>query len=142
MALEEAQTFFQSYAAAFTRKDMDAIAGMWRYPCYITDQRGGAAFKDLSAFRKNLDRLSGFYDAQGVAGAKANVREANSDDEGVARIVVDYELTDADEKTIIAWSTFYVLRKTDSGEWKACFAIADGEMNAWADRGTPLGGKH
>ncbi len=142
MTLTQAQSHFDAYAGAFARRDMGAIAAMWQYPCFISDPNGGAAFRDADAFRRNLDRLSGFYDAQGVAHADARVQTANTDFDGVAQVRVDYRLADANGQTIIAWPTDYVLRRGGDGAWKACFAIADGEVAAWAARGTPLGAKN
>lgn len=115
------------------------LADQWIYPCYVTHQLGAANFRNRESFINNLHNLSAFYDTQGVAIAKGNVAETCSRYNGVIEALVDYELCDENEKTIAAWPTTYVLRCTDDG-WKACFAIADGEIDAWAARGTPLGG--
>lgn len=139
MSLDEAQSFFDLYGDAFTRKDHETLADQWIFPCYITQQIGPAYFKDRESFVKNLGHLSAFYDAQGVAVAKGTVTEARAKYDGVIEALVDYTLNDAKNETIAAWLTTYVLRRTDDG-WKACFAIADGEIDAWAARGTPIGG--
>ncbi len=139
MTHAEAQSHFDAYADAFQRRDWDAIADVWAYPCMISDQRGGYAFRDRDGFRRNLERLGAFYAAQGVVGAAAQVRDVDAEYDGVARVRVDYRLTDASGETIIAWPTDYVLRQQTDGRWTACFGIADGEMNAWAARGTPMG---
>ena len=142
MTLTQAQSHFDAYADAFTRRDMSAIASMWQYPCFITDKSGGASFRDKDAFQRNLDRMGGFYDAQGVRHADASVNSVESNYDGVAHVRVDYRFADADGQTIIAWPTDYVLRQNTDGAWKACFAVADGETAAWAARGTPLGAKN
>jgi ketosteroid isomerase-like protein len=142
MTLAEAQSHFTAYADAFERRDIAAVAAAWCFPCYITDPSGGFAFRDADAFRRNLDRMAGFYDAQGVAHAEATVTHVDARYAGVATVHVDYRFANARGETLIAWPTDYTLRRGDDGTWKACFAIADGEVTAWAARGTPMGAKH
>ena len=53
-------------------------------------------------------------------------------------IVSDAMFTE-DGTEIAYWQAAYVLQRVD-GVWKAVMAVADGETEAWAARGTPLGG--
>jgi ketosteroid isomerase-like protein len=142
MTHSEAQAFFDDYAAAFSARDMDAIADAWTYPCLITQSTGAFAFADRASFHKNITTLDGFYARQGVAKASGTVRHVTVPHDGVAIVEVDYELSTISGARIIAWPTTYTLRRDKSGAWKACFAIADGEIAAWAARGTPLGAKN
>jgi ketosteroid isomerase-like protein len=142
VTLAQAQSFFDAYAAAFSARDMDAIVDAWTYPCLITQRAASFAFPDRDSFRKNVSSLDGFYVRQGVAKASGTVRQVAEPHDGVAVVEVDYELADASGQRIVAWPTTYTLRRNKTGAWKACFAIADGEVAAWAARGTPLGGKN
>jgi ketosteroid isomerase-like protein len=140
VTVAEAQSHFDAYARAFTAKDVGAIADGWSFPCLITQQTGDFLFNDRDAFVKNTKALQGFYDRQGVALASAKVNAVGAQYDGLASVDVQYTLSDASDEPIAAWETTYILRRDADGQWRARFAIADGEVNAWAARGTPLGG--
>jgi len=142
VTLAQAQCFFDAYAAAFSARDMDAIADAWSYPCLISQSTGAFAFANRDSFHKNVSSLDGFYVRQGVAKASGTVRQVAEPHDGVAIVEIDYELSDVNGARIIAWPTTYTLRRNKTGAWKACFAIADGEVAAWAARGTPLGAEN
>jgi hypothetical protein len=138
----EAQSFFDAYARAFTAKDVEAVADQWSFPCLITQQTGAFPFADRAAFTKNTSALQSFYDRQGVALALARVDKVNPLYEGVAAVTVYYTLSNSDAEPIAGWLTTYILRRGKDLVWRASYAVADGEITAWAERGTPLGAKH
>ena len=54
-------------------------------------------------------------------------------------MTVEDAMLDPSGDVIATWQASYVMQK-HAGDWKAIMAVADGEVRAWADRGTPLGG--
>ena len=139
MTRDEVQSFFTAYAAAFVRQDSAALAAAWSFPALISGP-GGALACDETVFRRNVDGLFAFYARQGVAGAVASVKGIEPLGPSVILSHTHYAMLAADGGTIAAWDTQYLLR--DRGEGLRAFAaVSDGEVAAWAARGTPLGGK-
>jgi len=54
-------------------------------------------------------------------------------------MIVSDVMSTANGDEIASWQAAYVLQRVN-GAWKAVMAVADGETDAWAARGTPLGG--
>ena len=54
-------------------------------------------------------------------------------------MIVADRMLDATGAVIAEWQASYVLQRV-AGTWKAVMAVADGEVDAWTARGTPLGG--
>ena len=121
--------------------DFDAVAitAHWSFPALTTQSGRSFAFKSSEHFGKNTDRLLDFYKAQGVALVERELVDCRHLQLGIATMTVaDIMFTDAGEE-IARWQAAYVLQRVD-GAWKAVMAVADGETEAWAARGTPLGG--
>ena len=138
--LDEALTAWcQSYIEAFMAWDADAIAGHWTFPALTTQAGRSFTFKSAEHFAKNTDRLLGFYKAQAVAKVTRQLISAQPLHDATATMVVGDEMFEADGTRIAGWQAAYVLQRVD-GTWKAVMAVADGETEAWAARGTPLGG--
>ena len=129
----------QSYVGAFMDFDAAAIAGHWSFPALTTQAGRSFAFKSSEHFAQNTDRLLGFYKGQGVALVERKLLDCHLlQSETATMTVADIMLTDAGEE-IASWQAAYVLQRV-AGVWKAVMAVADGETEAWAARGTPLGG--
>lgn len=126
-----------SYVAAFSTFDVPAIARHWTFPATVVLWGKPGLLADADAFITNTERLCGFYRAQGVAMAERSVREVLLLAPGSAAIQVDDVMRDSSGTQITGWSAGYLLCETGEG-WRACSAVADGEMDAWATRGTPL----
>ena len=137
MSLAEAQAFFERYAASFTRGDIAAVSDARAMPCFISGPRSGA-FADAEAFARNTEGLLAFYAAQGLARAEKTVLSAQEQYDGVTLVRTADRLSDASGEEIACWEHVYLMRRFSDG-WKVVAAVCDGEVEAWAARGTPLG---
>ena len=133
------QPFYTDYAAAFIRQDGAALAAAWAFPALISGP-GATLACDEAIFRRNTDALFGFYTRQGVADASAIVTAVVQLAPGVVLAHIHYAMLTGEGATIAAWATQYLLRDRGDG-WRAFAAVSDGEVAAWAARGTPLGGR-
>jgi ketosteroid isomerase-like protein len=137
--LPELEAWCLSYVTAFSAYDAEAIAAHWTFPAVIAQSGRSLAFKSAEHFTKNTNALLGFYKRHHVDRAVRHVAEIlPMNDETVAMTVSD-KMLDPDGAEIVAWQAAYVLQRI-KGDWKAVMALADGEVAAWAARGTPLGG--
>lgn len=136
-AAHEVAAFYESYAHAFSAYDAKAVSAHWSFPAVIAGAARTVTFT-ADAFDANTEALFGFYRRQGVARATAEVLAVDEAFPGVALARVRYRMLDADGGDIIDFESRYQLRRTKDG-WRAATAIADGELTAWAARGTPLG---
>ena len=119
--------------------DADAIAQHWTFPALTTQAGRSFSFKSAEHFAKNTKLLIGFYEAQGVARVTRELISSQRLHETAASMVVADEMYTADGTHIAGWQAAYVLQRVER-TWKAVMAVADGETEAWAARGTPLGG--
>ena len=133
----EIAAFYASYAEAFSRFDADAVSNHWDVPALIVSAKRTVAF-DAETFRANTEGLFAFYRRQGVARATAEVLSADAPFPDLATVRVLYTMLDQSGATITAFEGVYMLRRTSAG-WRAASGVPDGEMAAWAARGTPLG---
>lgn len=105
----------------------------------MTTQAGKSyAFKTAEHFETNTEKLLGFYQRQGVVTVQRRVLSHFEMGENAVAMTVADEMLDAAGAVLAAWQVAYVLQRTDT-DWRAVAAIADGEVEAWAARGTPLG---
>lgn len=130
--------YFAAYVAAFSRRDVEALAALWTFPATIVARGRSACFEE-AAFRANTERLCAFYARQGVAEARKAVLGAEALFPGLWLVRTADRMTDSGGGEIARWEHAYLLAETEEG-LRALVAIADGEMEAWAARGTPLGG--
>ncbi len=119
--------------------DADAIARHWTFPALTTQAGRSFSFKSAEHFAKNTKLLIGFYQAQDVARVTRDLVSSQMLHANAAAMVVSDQMYTADGSTIAGWQAAYVLQRVE-GSWKAVMAVADGETEAWAARGTPLGG--
>ncbi len=134
---DEIAAFFLRYSEAFTRFDADAVNALWVYPALFVSHAFTTSL-DQAGFATNTTGLMAFYRRQGMVRADAQVIDTELLFSGVAKARVAYRVIDAADAIIAEWEHVYLLR--DAGEgWRVCAALADGEVAAWAERGTPLG---
>ncbi|MEO1662286.1 MAG: hypothetical protein AAFR51_14945 [Pseudomonadota bacterium] len=134
----ELEAWCRSYVTAFATYNAEAIAAHWTFPALTTQKGQSFAFKSVDHFATNTSRLLGFYKQQRVDKAVRNVIDLlPMSDDAVAMTVRD-EMRDPEGGLIVAWTAAYVMQRVD-GAWKAVAAVADGEVTAWAAKGTPLG---
>ena len=136
---DELAAWCQSYVGAFNAGDADAIADHWGFPALTTQAGRSFSFKSAEHFAKNTDRLLGFYRAQKVDRVERALVDCYLLHQNTAAMTVSDVMYDAAGDALVSWQAAYVLQRVD-GAWKAVMAVADGETEAWAARGTPLGG--
>lgn len=135
---DEIALWCQSYVEAFSAFDAKAIAAHWDYPASVLQAGRLFSFPDQESFAKNVNKLCGFYRRQNVVSAVRTLSEFFVLSGGVVSIRVEDQMLSVTGRKIISWPAAYTLRKTKDG-WRAIFAVADGETQAWAALGTPLG---
>ncbi|MFN3211792.1 MAG: hypothetical protein ACE37M_01690 [Henriciella sp.] len=135
----ELEAWCRSYVDAFERYDANAIAAHWTFPALTTQAGRSFAFQSEEHFAKNTSRLLGFYQAQHVERVHREVDDILIMGPNAVSMTVSDQMMDAAGAGIASWQAAYVLQRVDGG-WKAVAAVADGEVDAWAARGTPLGG--
>lgn len=134
----ELDEWCQSYVTAFSAYDADGIAAHWTFPAVILRGGRSVTFKSAEHFSKNTGMLLGFYKEHAVDRAIRRLVDCFAmTDDTVAMTVAD-EMVTATGEVIVSWQAAYVMQRVD-GKWLAVLAQADGELSAWAERGTPLG---
>ena len=129
---------FRSYAEAFARFDAAAVAAHWAFPAFFC-ARGKRAAMDEHQFLANVEAVMAFYRGQGAAQVEAAVARVQPMVAGLDLVATRYRLADADGEEVAAWEHLYIASDTDAGR-RLVAAFADGELDAWEARGTPLGG--
>lgn len=137
MTAAEASAFFDRYADAFSRFDVDEICSLWAYPAYFAG-RGKRAALDEAAFRANTESLCKFYRTQGVARAAKRVAEFKPLMATIAAVVTEDVLSDAAGAELATWRHGYLVSDTEQGP-KVIAALPDAELDAWEQRGARLG---
>lgn len=127
-----------SYIDAFMAWDAAAIAAHWTYPALVTQTGQSFTFKSADHFTKNTERLLSFYKGEDVARVTRQLGSSQALPGQSAAIIAADEMFTEDGTRMIGWQSFYVLQRID-GHWKAVMAVADGESEAWAARGSVLG---
>ena len=133
------EAWCRSYVTAFESYDAEALAAHWTFPALTTQAGKSITLKSAEHFAKNTGLLLGFYKAQKVERVERRVVELLDMSAGAVSMTVQDRMLDAEGNEIAAWQAAYVLQRVD-GAWKAVAAVADGEVDAWAARGTPLSG--
>jgi hypothetical protein len=129
----------QSYVSAFEAYDAAGISAHWTFPALTTAAGRSFTFKTEAHFTQNTAQLLEFYRRHAVARVQRDVIAHHPlHRDATAMTVADIMYTASGEE-IARWHAAYVLQRVN-GSWKAVMAVADGEMEAWAARGTPLGG--
>jgi hypothetical protein len=137
MTAEAIQAFLDVYAGAFVREDVDAVVACWRFPATVSTPEGDVVL-DEPAFRRNTEALFGFYRGQGMTDVRGSLVQVDRVSPDLADVAVAYELFDDAGELIVSWRNGYRLREID-GAIHAISSVADAEVEAWAERGTPLG---
>ena len=127
-----------SYVSAFSDFDSERIGTHWAFPSVIIHEGRRLVFNSVDQFSANTGALLTFYERQGVARANRKLVSCMSMTPEIASIRVNDEMVGRHGDVIVAWFAAYVLQKIDHS-WKAILAVADGEAEAWKQRGTPLG---
>ena len=135
----ELAAWCQSYVDALNAADADAISAHWTFPALTTQAGQSYTFKSADHFTKNTRILLGFYQAQSVDRVERALVDCQRLHRDTAAMTVSDIMYTADGVEIAHWQAAYVLQRV-GGHWKAVMAVADGETEAWATRGTPLGG--
>ena len=137
-ARREIDSLFHSYARAFAQFDAAPVVAHWAFPAFFC-ARGKRAALDEDGFRVNVEAVIAFYRAQGAAEVQASVVRVQPLFEGLELVAVHYRLADATGNAVADWEHLYLASQTEAGR-RLVAAFADGELDAWEARGTPLGG--
>ena len=136
----ELQAWCASYIAAFESSDISATGEHWAFPAMIITGDRQIILKDADAFNKNTAGLTAFYERQKVQRITRTVLSCKFLGEDTASMRVHDVMSSGCGEQIVDWVAAYALRRTEGG-WRAIFADASGEIDAWQARGTPLGSK-
>ena len=138
-ALEiELSKWCQSYVGAFNAYDAEEIGRHWMFPALIISAGRSWVFQDAENFTRNTNTLLAFYEREGVARAERKLVSCMEMSEDVVAMVIADRMYTATDALIVQWRASYVMQKMHTG-WFAVCAAADGEVEAWRARGTPLG---
>lgn len=127
-----------SYVDAFERYDVEAIGAHWAFPAMIISGPSQSILRDQDKFNRNTTGLMAFYKRQDVLRVVRTILSYEPLSEDIAAMRVHDVVWSTSDEQIVEWVSAYVLRRTPEG-WRAIFADATGEVDAWAARGTPLG---
>lgn len=130
---QELGRFFADYVDAFARNDADAIADFWDEVGLFPAPTGNFAMA-RPAFRDHCAGLMDFYRRQGVVRPEGELLSAVELFPNVAEARMAYRMYGIDGDLVAAWEHVYILRRGD--RWRVSLTIADGEMAAWAAKGT------
>lgn len=134
----ELERWCASYVTAFSAYDASGIGGHWAFPAVITQSGRRMSFANQTDFDANTNALLSFYEAQGVKRADRSLIDILLLNGDTAAITVADTMRAEDGSAIVDWRAAYVLQRVGE-DWKAVMAVADGELAAWRQRGTPLG---
>lgn len=132
---DELAQFFAEYLDAFAREDADALSQLWDDVGLFPSPTGNFAMT-RDAFREHCVMLMEFYRQQGVIYPEGELHSAIELFPNVAEARMAYRMIGEEAKIITEWEHVYLLRRSD--RWRVSLTIADGEMAAWANKGTGL----
>lgn len=135
---DELVDWCRSYVTAFEAFDLEAIGRHWAFPALIVSGERQFMMPDAAAFNRNTGALIDFYERQDARKVQRTVIEVQPLLGASAAMKVRDIISTPTGDRITEWVSAYVLRRTQEG-WRAVFADATGEAEAWAARGTPLG---
>ena len=134
----ELSDWCQSYVDAFNANDAGRISAHWVFPALIYNEDRRIVFGSNEHFSKNTVKLLSFYQRQGVERVQRRLESHFDLGASVVSIRVHDVMFSTASDLIVEWDAAYVLQSID-GDWRAVSAVADGELAAWRNRGTPLG---
>ena len=134
----ELEAWCASYVSAFEAFDVDAIGMHWAFPATLVSGGRTIAIKDANTFNRNTQMLTGFYERQNARCVTREIVEVMAMGNDTAAMRVRDQMSTPEGDALASWVSAYVLQKTRNG-WRAIFADAQGELDAWDARGTPLG---
>ena len=135
---EELETWCASYVSAFESFDISLISQHWAFPALIVSGGHQLAMESRDVFDRNTGALVAFYEKHDARRVERTIQWCRAFDKGKAIMQVADIMSTPSGEVLTEWTSTYVLRKA-SGGWRALFADATGEAEAWAARGTPLG---
>lgn len=127
-----------SYVAAFEAFDIPAIGAHWSFPAMVISGGRQLVMPDAASFDRNTGALVDFYKRQNAQKVTRRVLSVFEMGPASAAMHVHDTISTPENEQITEWKSAYVLRQEDDN-WRAIFADATGEAEAWAKRGTPLG---
>jgi hypothetical protein len=121
--------FFDSYRAAFLRRDAKAIAEHFRFPLHVTGDAGEVtvvSIPSVEAWIPQLERLLGVYAQLDVKAARIREARTTRFSARLAQTAIGWALESAAGKTIYEFDATYTLVAT--GDALKITAIAHNEQ--------------
>lgn len=109
------QAFFDSYRAAFERRDAAAIAGHFRFPLHVTGDAGevtAVAIPSVEAWLPQLERLLAVYAQLDVKTAQMREARTTRFSPRLAQASVHWALESSAGKVIYEFDSSYTLAGT------------------------------
>jgi len=109
------QTFFDSYRAAFERRDAAAIAGHFGFPLHVAGDSGEVtvdSIPSVEAWIPQLERLLGLYAQLDVKTAKMRHARTTRFSPRLAHAAIGWALETSGRKTIYEFDATYTLVAT------------------------------
>ena len=125
----DVQAFFDSYRAAFERRDAAAIASHFRFPLHVTGDAGevtAVAIPSAEAWVPQLERLLAVYAQLDVKTAQMREARTTRFSPRLAQTAVHWTLESSAGKVIYEFDATYTLATT--GESLKITAIAHNEQ--------------
>jgi hypothetical protein len=123
------QAFFDSYRAAFERRDAAAIAAHFRFPLHVTGDSGevtAVAIPSVEAWIPQLERLLAGYAQLGVHTARMRETRTSRFSPRLAQVAVHWALETSAAKPVYEFDAAYTL--VASGDALKITAIAHNEQ--------------
>lgn len=135
---EELDLWCASYVAAFEKFDLESIGAHWAFPALVVSGSRQLSMTTQADFDRNTGALISFYEKHDARRVKRAIQWCRSFENAKAIMQVADVISTSKGEVLTNWVSTYVLRLSSEG-WRALFADATGEAEAWAARGTPLG---
>lgn len=111
----DVQAFFDSYRAAFERRDAKAIAEHFGFPLHVAGDSGEVtvvSIPSVEAWIRQLERLLGLYAQLDVKTAKMRDARTTRFSQRLAQVAVGWTLESSGGKTIYEFDATYTLVAT------------------------------
>lgn len=128
---------WRNYASAFQTGDMESVLPVFAEPCMVQTRSSANIYPKRADIGRNNMMLLAFYRAQGVVRAEATIVEVDPLHRHFVHVQVRYRLLDDKGADVVAFTTIYSL-KHEGTRWLIHQIIAQDEVDAWQNRGTPL----
>jgi hypothetical protein len=126
-----ARHFLEGYAAAYLRRDAEAVAAMFSFPSFVVSDSGASLTlvqnESPGAWRGQIEALFRMYAAIGVARVELLSLDARALPHRLVLADVHWQLRDAAGAPLYDFDTLYVLGELD-GSLRIASAVSPNEL--------------